>query len=71
MITFFITPPLGFSALIWALVANAALLVIVSLCTKVPGDVIAKYHTRIDSIIYSGAELTSLTDATIAAVNAK
>lgn len=69
--TFFVTPPLGFSALIWALVVNTALLVIVSLCTKVPEEIIAKYHTRIDSIIYSGAELTALTDATIAAVNEK
>lgn len=69
--TFIVTPPLGFSALIWALVVNTALLVIVSLCTKVPEEIIAKYHTRIDSIIYSGAELTSLTDATIAAVNEK
>lgn len=69
--TFFVTPPLGFSALIWALVANTALLVVISLFTKVPEDVISKYHTRIDSIIYSGAELSSLTDATIAAVNNK
>lgn len=69
--TFFVTPPLGFSALIWALVVNTVLLVIVSLCTKVPEEVIAKHHTRIDSIIYSGAELSSLTDATIAAVNEK
>lgn len=69
--TFFAAPPLGFSALIWALVANTVLLVVISLFTKVPEDVISKYHTRIDSIIYSGAELSSLTDATIAAVNNK
>lgn len=69
--TFFAAPPLGFSALIWALVANTVLLVIVSMFTKVPEEIITKYHTRIDSIIYSGAELSSLTDATIAAVNNK
>ena len=69
--TFFITPPLGFSALIWALVVNTILLVAVSMFTTVPEEIVAKYHKRIDSIIYSGAELTSLTDATIASVNAK
>ncbi len=69
VLTFFVTPPLGFSALVWALVVNTALLVSVSLCTKVPEDIIAKYHTRIDSIIYSGAELSALTDATLQAVN--
>lgn len=69
VLTFFVTPPLGFSALVWALVINTALLVSVSLCTKVPKDIIAKYHTRIDSIIYSGAELSALTDATLQAVN--
>ena len=69
--TFFVTPPLGFSALIWALVVNTIILIVVSLFTKVPEEVITKYHTRIDSIIYSGAELSSLTDATIAAVNNK
>ncbi|MCB5711679.1 sodium:solute symporter family protein [Lactonifactor sp. BIOML-A3] len=69
--TFFIAPPLGFSALIWALVVNTILLVAVSMFTTVPEEIVAKYHKRIDSIIYSGAELTSLTDATIASVNAK
>ena len=46
-------------------------LVAVSMFTTVPEEIVAKYHKRIDSIIYSGAELTSLTDATIASVNAK
>lgn len=71
VLTFFVAPPFGFSALVWALVVNTILLVSVSLCTKVPEDIIAKYHTRIDSIIYSGAELSALTDATLQAVNQK
>lgn len=71
VLTFFVKPPFGFSALVWALVVNTLLLVVVSLCTKVPEEITAKYHTRIDSIIYSGAELTSLTDATLQAVNQK
>ncbi len=71
ILTFFVKPPFGFSALVWALVVNTLLLVVVSLCTKVPEEITAKYHTRIDSIIYSGAELTSLTDATLQAVNQK
>lgn len=71
VLTFFVKPPFGFSALVWALIANTLLLVVVSLCTKVPEEITAKYHTRIDSIIYSGAELTSLTDATLQAVNQK
>ena len=71
VLTFFVRPPFGFSALVWALVVNTLLLVVVSLCTKVPEEITAKYHTRIDSIIYSGAELTSLTDATLQAVNQK
>ncbi len=71
VLTFFVKPPFGFSALVWALVVNTLLLVVVSLCTKVPEEITAKYHTRIDSIIYSGAELTSLTDAKLQAVNQK
>ena len=67
--TFFIAPPLGFSALVWALVVNSLLLIVVSMMTSVPSEIVSKYHTRIDSIIYSGAELSSLTDATIAAVS--
>ena len=68
--TFIATPPYGFSALVWALIVNGGLLVIISLFTKVPDEVIAKYHTRIDSIIYSGAELSAINEKTLSAVNA-
>lgn len=71
VLTFFIAPPFGFSALVWALVVNTALFVIVSLCTKVPDEITEKFHTRLNSIIYCGSELTSITDATLTAVNNK
>ena len=71
VLTFFAAPPFGVSALVWALVVNTALLVIVSMCTKVPEEIITKYHTRIDSIIYCGAELSSITDAALSAANQK
>lgn len=70
VLTFFVAPPLGFSALIWSLLVNAGLLVVISLFTKVPESVVAKYHTRIDSIIYSGAELGSINENTLATVSA-
>lgn len=66
--TFFIAPPLGFSALIWALVVNSISFIIVSLVTKCPEDVVAKFHKRIDSIIYSGAEVSSVIEESIANV---
>ena len=66
--TFFVEPPFGFSALIWSLLVNGALVFLVSLVTKVPQDVVSKYHDRIDSIIYSGAELSSINEKTLAAV---
>ena len=63
--TFFVAPPLGFSALIWALVVNSILFILVSLVTKCPQEVVAKFHTRIDSIIYSGAETSSVMEDSI------
>lgn len=63
--TFFVQPPMGFSALIWALIVNTILLIIVSCFTKVPDEIISRYHTRVDSIIYSGAELNAITESTI------
>lgn len=67
--TFFAAPPFGFSALIWALLVNTILLVTISLVTKVPEEIVAKFHTRIDSIIYSGSELSSINEKTLAAIN--
>lgn len=67
--TFFITPPLGFSALVWALVANTVAYVVVSLMTKVPEEIINKYIVRVDSIINSGTEINSAVDATLSSLN--
>lgn len=66
--TFFITPPLGFSALIWALIANTGMFVVVSLATKCPVEIVDKYHSRIDSIIRCGSESSELVDSSISAV---
>lgn len=63
--TFFLKPPLGFSALIWALVFNSGLFVLVSLVTKCPEEIVSKFHKRIDSIIYSGAEVSSIIEGSI------
>lgn len=63
--TFFIIPPLGFSPLIWALVINTFLFVTISLITKCPHEIVAKYHDRINSIIYCGEEVHSVIDNAI------
>lgn len=49
--TFIITPPMGFSALLWGLAVNFALYIGVSLCTKVPEEIVEKYIVRVDEII--------------------
>ncbi|RGY99948.1 hypothetical protein, partial [Clostridium sp. AM58-1XD] len=51
LLTFFITPPFGFSALLWGLTINTGLYVGVSLCTTVPEEIIEKYIVRVDDII--------------------
>lgn len=63
--TFFIIPPLGFSPLIWALVINTFLFVTISLITKCPHEIVAKYYDRINSIIYCGEEVHSVIDNAI------
>ena len=67
--TFFVTPPLGFSALVWALLANASAYIVVSLVTKAPEEIINKYIVRIDSIINSGTEINSAVDASLSSLN--
>ena len=51
LFTFFITPPLGFSALLWGLAINTVLYIIASLCTKVPDEIVEKYIVKVDEII--------------------
>ncbi|ALX50395.1 sodium:solute symporter family protein [Lentibacillus amyloliquefaciens] len=67
--TFFVTPPLGFSALAWALMANAAAYIGVSLITKAPEETINKYIVRVDSIINAGTEMNSAVDSSLSALN--
>lgn len=69
VLTFFVKPPMGFSALVWALLFNTASMVIVSLFTKVPEEIVAKFHDRVDSIIYCGSELKSINESTISEIN--
>lgn len=51
LFTFFITPPMGFSALLWGLAVNTFLFVGVSLVTKVPEEIVDKYIISVDDII--------------------
>lgn len=67
LLTFFITPPLGFSALVWGLVVNTVLYIVVSLCTKCPEEVVDKYITRIGSIINCSTELKEKTGSALKA----
>ena len=64
LLTFIITPPFGFSALIWGLLVNTALYIIVSLCTKVPDDIVNKYITKVDTIIAAGTEVNTISRRT-------
>lgn len=66
ILTFFVTPPLGFSALVWGLLVNVVLYIGVSLCTKVPQEVVDKYINKVDSIIGAGTEVNEITNKTIA-----
>lgn len=67
--TFFITPPLGFSALVWALLVNVIAYVGVSLVTKVPEEVVNKYIVRVDSIINTGTEINTAVDSSLSELN--
>ncbi|NGP46650.1 sodium:solute symporter family protein [Bacillaceae bacterium SIJ1] len=67
--TFFIPAPLGFSALVWALLANTVSYVAVSYVTKAPAHVIDRYITRIDSIIYSGTAVNNSVDHALSSLN--
>lgn len=69
--TFFVAPPLGFSALIWGLAINTLLYVVVSLNTKVPDEIIDKYITRVDRIIAGTLDISEISQATLADAKAK
>ncbi|MEN1969835.1 sodium:solute symporter family protein [Lentibacillus sp. N15] len=69
LFTFFITPPLGFSALAWALLTNTIAYIGVSFITKAPEEIINKYIIRVDSIINAGTEINSAVDSSLSALN--
>ena len=49
--TFFVKPPLGFSALIWGLFVNIILYLVVSFVTKPDQDAADKYVTYVDDVV--------------------
>lgn len=65
--TFFAAAPMGLSALLWGMIANAVLYVGVSLATKVPEEVAVKYIDRITSMINTNTEVDEMVGSTIAA----
>ena len=67
ILTFFVAPPFGFSALVWGLLTNVILYVGVSLGTKVPDEIVDKYINRVTSIISASTEANDIVDRTIAA----
>ena len=54
LFTFFVTPPLGLSALLWGLIVNFALFFVVSLCTKAPEGAAKKFVDDIDNVVLYG-----------------
>lgn len=52
--TFFATPPLGVSAFLWGLIVNFIVMIVVSLCTKVPEEIVDKYIRNVNNIITTG-----------------
>lgn len=69
--TFFVSPPLGLSALIWALMVNTFLYVVVSLNTKVPDEIVDKYINRVDRIIAGTLDISEISQDTLAVAKAK
>lgn len=67
LFTFFMTPPLGFSNIVWGLVVNTVLYVGVSLCTKCPEHIVEKFIDRIDSMIASKTDSDEATDQAVSA----
>ena len=60
------TPPLGFSALVWGLLINTILYIVVSLCTKVPEEVVEKYITRVAKIMAGNTEVMEISGSAVA-----
>lgn len=67
LMTFYITPPMGFSALLWGMMINIVLYVGISLVTKVPAEITEKYIDRVTSIISASTEVQEITGKTVQA----
>ena len=63
--TFFITLPLGLSALSWGLFINTIAYIVVSLATKCPADIVDKYITRVENYISAGTDMNVIVGNTI------
>lgn len=65
--TFFMTFPLGLSALSWGLIVNSVAYIGVSLCTKCPEEIVDKYITRVENYISAGSDMDVIVGNTILA----
>lgn len=52
--TFFVTPPLGLSAVVWGIAVNLVLYVVVSLATTVPEEIVDTYITQVSERCSAG-----------------
>lgn len=66
LFTFFAAPPLGISAFLWGLIINFAVVIGVSLCTKVPDEIVEKYITNVGNIITTGNSCYDIVDHVVA-----
>lgn len=64
--TFFAKAPLGISAFLWGLIINFVVLIGVSLCTKVPDEIVEKYITNVSNIITTGNSCYDIVDGAVA-----
>lgn len=63
--TFFVKAPLGISAFLWGLIINFVVMIAVSLCTKVPDEIVNKYITNVNNIIVTGNSCYDVVDGAV------
>lgn len=54
LFTFFVTPPLGLSAVVWGILVNLVLYIAVSLMTNVPWKIVDTYITPVEKRCSAG-----------------